>query len=87
MAYARRKPARRKAAKSRSRVSTRRTAARRPVRARRYPARRRSTGGGRGRAGGGTVRIEVVHTPFEQNPLATALSETKKEIKPRRARL
>ena len=33
------------------------------------------------------MRIEVVQRPFETNPIANALSETKKEIKPRKARI
>lgn len=85
MAYARRRSTRRsRASYSPRRQVRRRSTARRTVSRRRAPARKRSRSSGRS---GGVVRIEVVQRPLETNPLATALSETKKEVKPRRARI
>lgn len=83
MAYARRSTRRRSTARSSYRPTRRRVSTRRTVSRRRSPARNRR----RASSGGGTVRLEIIQRPFEANPIAAALAETKKEIPPKKARI
>lgn len=85
MAYARTTRTRRKAKRAPSRTARRtggytrrRSVARRPAK-----RARRAAGGSRQQR----VVIEVIQTPFTENPLADAISERKKEVKARRARI
>ena len=83
MAYARRSRTRRAPARGRARSSARRTVTRRSTR--RTTAKRTTRRASAPRQS--VVRLEIVQRPMDANPIADALAASKKEVKPKRARL